>query len=54
MDQPKFEPEVVRAEVRALMGEFYRRLVELGLTVDEATQLSNAARRDAEECLELR
>jgi hypothetical protein len=44
---PKPEPEVVRAEVRALMYEFYDKLVELGFTLDEATALSEAARRDA-------
>jgi hypothetical protein len=53
MNFPMPEPEVVRAEVRAIMYEFYERLAELSFTLDEATALSKAARRDASITLDL-
>jgi hypothetical protein len=47
MGRPRREPEVLRAEVRELIQELYRRLIGLGLTREEATALVEVAKRDA-------
>jgi hypothetical protein len=54
MIRPRPEPEVVNAEVRALLHELYQRLIHLGLTGEEATAIAEVAKRDASVLLSIR